>query len=105
MSNYYLSTNGQVTGPFTIKQIQGKFDRAEITADAQVCVEGTQNWFALEPFLRTKKSDRNTKLILILIAVAAIGLGIYAFIDWQGKVHERSRRAAEGLPPIESSID
>jgi hypothetical protein len=41
---YFLSTQGTVTGPFAPEQIRGMWQSGSITADAQICPVGAEDW-------------------------------------------------------------
>lgn len=41
---YYLTVKSKVTGPFAAEQIRGMWKNGTITADAQICEVGSEEW-------------------------------------------------------------
>jgi hypothetical protein len=48
---YYVSHNGQETGPYTAQQIKDKWEAKELVSQDYVYVEEKEEWLALEDFL------------------------------------------------------
>lgn len=46
--NLYLSTFGDVTGPFPRAELESSFRAGQIRSDAQICVEGTEHWQSIQ---------------------------------------------------------
>lgn len=44
MNAYYIAEGEQVTGPFVQSQLRAMWNAGQITAAAQACLEGTEEW-------------------------------------------------------------
>ncbi|NNE91217.1 MAG: DUF4339 domain-containing protein [Verrucomicrobiales bacterium] len=45
--NYFLSTNGDVTGPFPREELERSYRVGEIASHAQICEEGQESWMPI----------------------------------------------------------
>ncbi len=46
--NYYLSSQGNVTGPFTRAVLEDSFRSGQIDSSSQICPEGTERWQSIQ---------------------------------------------------------
>lgn len=53
MNAYYVAEGDQVAGPFTEEQLLNMWRMGHITANAQVCLEGTEEWVSIRTEINT----------------------------------------------------
>ncbi len=51
MSYYYISDGTEVTGPYSLEEIQRDLFSGLISQSSQVCAEGTQTWLSLDSLI------------------------------------------------------
>ncbi|MES2597204.1 MAG: DUF4339 domain-containing protein [Verrucomicrobiota bacterium] len=69
---YHLSSQGQVSGPFELSQIRGMWKSGGITADAQICLVGTEDWKPASGLMGTRDDGNLTKLGFLGILIFGI---------------------------------
>jgi TM2 domain-containing membrane protein YozV len=58
MNAYYIAEGEQVTGPFVEDQLMNMWRLGQITANAQVCLEGTEEWVPIRTEIHTIEAFR-----------------------------------------------
>jgi hypothetical protein len=58
MNAYYIAEGEQVTGPFVEDQLMNMWRLGQITANAQVCLEGTEEWVPIRTEINTIEAFR-----------------------------------------------
>lgn len=62
MDRYWLAQDGQTTGPFSEKVLVEMWDHGKMQRDAQVCLEGTEDWID-GPFLVSAITDERARAL------------------------------------------
>jgi len=58
--SYYIHSNDQQTGPFSLEEIQAQFSGGRIPADALVWAEGMPDWVSVSTFLKPTESPSSS---------------------------------------------
>ena len=80
MNAYYIAEGDEVTGPFLRDQVQAMWNAGQITAAAQWCYEGSEDWQSIrtlmnapEPFVKGKHQAEESDIARMANMVAAQG--------------------------------
>lgn len=58
---YFLAQGGEVTGPFGEGRILQMGDAGELTSDAQVAMQGSEDWFPADDLLTSLWAERKER--------------------------------------------